>query len=213
MSISRPQEALQEQIETAVRILKSGGVVAIPTDTLYGLAASPFNEAAVERVYRLKGRPTQQALPLLLAEARDITLWARSIPEVTWALVERFWPGALSLVLKKAKSVPDAVSGGTDTVALRVPDHRVARAISQGLGTPITGTSANRSGRPGLSTAKAVREEFGDEIDLVIDGGELSDGLASTVLDLSGERPRVLRQGVVPTARDRGAVWGSVERI
>ena len=197
MSVSRPQEALQEQVESAVHILQSGGVVAIPTDTLYGLAACSINDGAVRRVFRLKGRSTQQALPLLLAEADDITRWARNIPEISWALADRFWPGALTLVLPKADSVPDVVSGGTDTIALRVPDHRMARAIARGLRAPITGTSANRSGRSGLTTAKAVRDEFGDEIDLVIDGGELIGGLASTVLDLSGERPRILRQGAI----------------
>jgi L-threonylcarbamoyladenylate synthase len=193
----RPHKALQEQVNTAVSILRGGGVVAIPTDTLYGLAAHALNNAAVERVFQLKGRPKGMALPLLLAEPEEVSRYAVDVPEVAWALAERFWPGALTLVLKKADIVSDLVSGGMDTVALRVPDHWVPRYIIRDLGAAITGTSANLSGRPSLMTAQAVRDEFGDKLDMVIDVGQATGGVASTVLDLTGERPRILRQGSV----------------
>ena len=198
MSISRPQEMLEEQIEAAVRILKDDGLVAIPTDTLYGLAASPFSKKAIESIFALKGRPTQHAIPLLISESSDLTQWTKNIPQITWDLAEQFWPGALTLVLKKADIIPETVSGGMDTIALRVPDHQVTRNIIQRLGTPITGTSANRSGKPGLYTGKSVREEFRNEIDLVVDQGDTCPGIASTVLDISGNRPHILRQGAVP---------------
>lgn len=197
MGVQRLDEALQGQVESAIGLLKKGRVVAIPTDTLYGLAALAFDKRAVERVFRLKGRPKGMALPLLLAEADDILKCATDVPEVAWELTTRFWPGALTLVLKKAHAVPAAVTGGQGTVALRVPDHWVPRFLAGELGAPITGTSANRSGSPGLTTAQAVRAEFGKEIDLVIDGGVAPGGLASTVLDLTGPRPRLLRQGAV----------------
>lgn len=209
MGVQRLDEALQGQVESAASILNRGGVAAIPTDTLYGLAAVAFDEAAVERVFRLKGRPKGMALPLLVADADDLLRCARDVPKVTWGLVERFWPGALTLVLNKADTIPDLVTGGADTVALRVPDHWVPRVLVRKLGSPITGTSANRSGSPGLTTAQAVREEFGDEVDLVIDGGETPGSIASTVLDLTGRRPRVLRQGAV-SRDDIEAICGVV---
>ena len=197
MPVFNADKALQDQVEATVRILKGGGVVAIPTDTLYGLAADALNEKAVERIFSIKGRSKGMALPLLLADADDIVKWAVDIPDTAWLVAQRFWPGALTLVLKKGESISDAVSGGLDTIALRVPNHHVPRAIARGLGAPITGTSANRSGSPGLMTAEAVRREFGSDVDLVIDAGDASKGLASTVLDLSGNQPRILREGAV----------------
>jgi len=197
MLISTQYEALQDQIDSAVEILRDGGVIAIPTDTLYGLASCAFDEDAVDRIFRLKGRAEAMALPLLLADAEDVSKCAQNVPDIFWKLSGKFWPGALTIVLKKAEVVPDVVSAGMDTVALRIPDHWVPRAIVRGLGAPITGTSANRSGSPSLVTAEAVRQEFGDELDLIVDAGEISGGMASTVLDLSGERSRILREGAV----------------
>ena len=198
MRICTPRDDPQADIDAAVRILKNGGVVAVPTDTLYGLAANPFDEAAVKRVFRLKGRSRTVALPLLLAEADDISKYARAVPDLAWAMVKHFWPGTLTVVLKKSDAVPGLVSGGADTVALRVPDHPVPRAIVRGLGFPITGTSANRSGESALTSARAVRAEFGDDLDLIVCSGMTPSGLASTVLDLSGDSPAILRQGAIP---------------
>ena len=190
-------EAMHEKITAAVETLSNGGVAAIPTDTLYGLAACAFDESAVLKVYELKGRPEGMALPLLLSDAEDMLRCVEEAPREAWSLAERFWPGALTLVLSKSAYVPDIVTAGMDTVALRVPDHPVPRAIAKKLGAPITGTSANLSGKPGLTNAAGVRREFGDAIDFVLDGGDAPGGVASTILDMSGGEMRVLREGAV----------------
>ena len=191
---------MQRQIAIAVKMLAAGGVAAIPTDTLYGLAANAFDEPAVQKVYELKGRPDGMALPLLLSDAADAARCAAHLPDSTLALAERFWPGALTLVVRKSADVPDIVTAGMDTVALRVPNHPVPRAIAESLGSPITGTSANLSGKPGLTDAASVRAEFGDTLDFVLDGGDAMGGVASTILDMTGSEPRVLREGAVSWA-------------
>jgi L-threonylcarbamoyladenylate synthase len=188
---------MQSQIDAAIDRLKRGGVVGIPTDTLYGLAACVFNLDAVQRVFDLKGRPANMPIPVLLADATDLESCVKEIPDAAFDLADKFWPGALTLVLKKSNAIPDIISAGGDTVAVRVPNHSVPRQLVRGLGAPITGTSANRSGQPGLTAADAVRETFGDELELVIDAGEITGGVASTVLDLSGGVPVLLRQGAV----------------
>jgi L-threonylcarbamoyladenylate synthase len=188
---------MQSQIDAAIDRLKRGGVVGIPTDTLYGLAACVFNLDAVQRVFDIKGRPANMPIPVLLADATDLESCVKEIPDAAFDLADKFWPGALTLVLKKSNAIPDIISAGGDTVAVRVPNHSVPRQLVRGLGAPITGTSANRSGQPGLTAADAVRETFGDELELVIDAGEITGGVASTVLDLSGGVPVLLRQGAV----------------
>lgn len=197
MDILAQHRASAKQIETAINTLRDGGVVAIPTDTLYGLAACAFDETAVAKVFELKGRPAGMALPLLLADAEDVHKCAVDLPPVFERLAARFWPGALTLIARKSDAVPYAVTAGMDSVGLRVPDHPLARSVARLLGAPITGTSANRSGMPGLTTAQAVRDEFGDAIGFVLDGGDAPGGVASTVLDLSGDTPRILRQGAI----------------
>lgn len=198
-------DAMQKQIRTAVDALANGGVAAIPTDTLYGLAACAFDESAVRKVYELKGRPDGMALPLLLSEPKDARQCTVDVPDEAWALAEWFWPGALTLVARKSADVPDIVTAGMDTVALRVPDHPIPREVAKALGAPITGTSANLSGRPGLTSAADVRHEFGDMIDFVLDGGDAPGGVASTILDVSGDEMRVLRQGAVS--------WEEIEAV
>ena len=200
--------ALQDQAEAAASILGAGGVVAVPTDTLYGLAACVFDRPAVRRVFGLKGRAHTAPLPVLLSEADQLTECAVDVPDLTWRLAEHFWPGALTLVLKRADGIPSEVSAGRDTIALRVPAHPVPRAIVSQLGAPITGTSANRTGRPALTTAEEVRREFGEELDMVVDNRDLPAGLASTVLDLSAGTPRIVREGAVPRS-DLERVCGS----
>ena len=207
MPAFQPLRPDYKQVPAAIDILKKGGVVAVPTDTLYGLAADALIEAGVARVFSLKGRPRGVALPLLLADTSDISEYAAHVPDEAWTLAIRFWPGPLTIVLRKADAVPDLVSGGKDTVALRVPDHTLVRSIVRGLGAPVTGTSANRSGRPGLTSAKAVQAEFQGEVDLVVDGGEAPEGTPSTILDLSSGAPRILRHGAV-TQKDLEEVLG-----
>ena len=189
---------MQEQVNRAIVILKRGGVVAYPTDTVYGLGAGMTSLAAVERIFRVKDRPKGIALPLLVADAAQIRQVARSIPEVAWCLIETFMPGALTIVLLKLDSVPDIVTAGGGTVAVRIPDHPVPLAIIAGLGKPIVGTSANLSGHPSALTAAEVQAQLGDRVDMIIDGGKCPGGIESTVVDLTTETPVIRRAGAIP---------------
>ena len=189
--------ALRQQIDRGVAILKRGGIVAFPTDTVYGLGASASIPEAVARVYAVKGRPRNMPLPLLLARLSQIEDVAESVPPLAWLLAKRFLPGALTLVLPRASSVPDIVTAGGMTVAVRIPAHPVPVALASGLGAPLLGTSANLSGRPSALTASEVYAQFGDQIDLVIDGGRSPGGRESTIVDVTGQSPVVLRKGAV----------------
>jgi len=193
----KPAIDIQEQIDKGIAILKKGGLVVFPTDTVYGLGACYNNYEAVERIYRIKKRPRNKALPLLLAEAAQISEIAEYVPPAAWLLVGRFLPGALTIVLTKSKSVPDIITGGAKTVAVRIPAHPVPIALIGGVGMPIIGTSANLSGKPSILAAREICSQFGDKIDLVIDGGRCPGGRESTIVDVTGEVPRVLREGAI----------------
>jgi len=195
--LSESPSDIQKQIEKGISILKQGGVVAFPTDTVYGLGACASNQQAVERVYQLKKRPQSMALPLLLAHALQISEVAESVPQVAWLLVHNFLPGALTLVLPKSDSVPDIITAGGITVAIRIPAHPVPVALVEGLGVPIVGTSANLSGKPSALTAGEVYSQFGDKIDFVIDSGRCPGGRESTVVDVTKKTPVVLREGAI----------------
>lgn len=189
--------ASEEAIGVAARILAEGGLVSFPTDTVYGVGAHAFQPDAVERIYVAKIRPRDKAIPILLARADDLVLVAEGITETAWLLAERFWPGGLTLVLPKKASVPDVVSAGGPTVAVRVPDHPVFLALVAALGAPLAATSANLSGRPSLITAQDVEAELGWRIELILDGGRCPGGTPSTVLDLSTDPPTILRAGAI----------------
>lgn len=171
--------------------------MAFPTDTLYGLGADAFSTEAVNKVFDAKGRPGNMALPILLGSVRDMEQVTTGIPDMAWALVERFWPGPLTLILRKSPQVPPIVTGGRDSVAVRMPDHPVPLALVAGLGRPITGTSANPSGGPDPVTADDVRRLLGDRVDYILDGGPAVVGSPSTIVDLTGEGPRLVRQGAI----------------
>ena len=190
-------ETLGGRADDAVRVLRNGGVAAIPTDTVYGLAASFDDDDAVERIFRIKGRPANLAIPLLIDSAESVERYVAEVPESFWALAAEFWPGPLTIVLPKSRHVSNKLTAGRDTVGLRVPDHWLPRYISKSLGKAITGTSANLSGSPSLTTAVAVKEQLGDAVDLVIDGGAARGTTASTVVDLSGDMPSILREGSI----------------
>ena len=190
-------QILQAVLEESLRCLRRGGVVAFPTDTLYGLGADAFSPAAVARVFDIKGRSPTSGLPLLLAEADDLDTVASDVTDLARTLAEEFWPGPLTFVLRKAESVPLVVTGGLDTVAVRVPDHPVPRTLARSLGRPVTGTSANPAGGPDPVTAAEVKRLLGDAVDYIIDGGPSPLGSPSTILDLSGARPRILRAGTL----------------
>ena len=187
----------QQQVEMGISILKQGGIVAFPTDTVYGLGACANIPQAVKRVYQVKERPQNMALPLLLAHTSQISEVAELVPQIAWLLADKFLPGALTIVLYKSNSVSDIITAGGKTVAVRVPAHPVPVALAQGLGAPIAGTSANLSGKPSALTAGEVYSQFGDKIDLVIDGGRCPGGRESTIIDVTGETPVVLREGAL----------------
>lgn len=189
--------SIQREIEQAVTILKQGGIVACPTDTVYGVGAAIYNEEAVERVYKIKGRPRNRALPILLAEKYQIAEVAKIVPPLARRLADRFFPGALTIVLPKADSVSDIVTGGRKTIALRIADHPIPIAVVRGLGVPIVGTSANLSGSPSALTPEEVHAQLGDRVDMIINGGRCPGGWESTIIDLSGKTPRILRQGPI----------------
>lgn len=189
--------SIQQQVEKGVSILKQGGLVAFPTDTVYGLGAGANNQQAVARVYRVKERPQNIALPLLLANVSQIGEVAEPVPPIAWLLAHNFLPGALTIVLPKSDLVPDIITAGGETVAVRVPAHPIPIALAQGLGVPIVGTSANVSGKPSVLTADEVYSQFGRNVDLIIDGGRCPGGRESTIIDVTGEEPVILREGVI----------------
>lgn len=187
-------------IATAVEILRSGGLVAFPTDTLYALGADGLSQPAVEGLLRAKGRAPGNPIPLLIAGAGALTDIVTTVHPYVAALADSFWPGPMTLVLPALPRVPDAVTGGTGTVGVRVPDHPVPLALIRALGRPITGTSANRSGTPPTRLASDVAANLADSVDLVIPGecgavGE--EALASTVIDCTASPPRITRNGAL----------------
>jgi len=187
----------QREIEKGVRILKEGGVIAFPTDTVYGLGADASNSGAVERIYEIKNRPKDQQLPLLIADTSQLTAVAGEIPGIAWFLAERFWPGGLTLVLPKADSLPAYLAPGR-SIAIRVPNHPVCLALIQHLGNPIIGTSANISGQPPALTADEVEQQLGEKIDLIINGGKCPGGNESTIVDANSQELVILRRGLIP---------------
>ena len=182
-------------IERAVFILRRGGLVAFPTETVYGLGADAGNEAAVRRIFEVKGRPADHPLIVHLPDATHLTRWAVAIPEAATALAAAFWPGPLTLVLRRAEHVLDAVTGGQDTIGLRVPYHSVALDLLQAFDGGIAAPSANRFGHLSPTSAADVRTELGQDVDLVLDGGLCEVGIESTIVDMTGPRPRLLRPG------------------
>jgi len=188
--------APQQEIGRGVKILQKGGVIAFPTDTVYGLGADAFNSTAVERIYKIKNRPTHRQFPLLIADVEQLTTLAKPIPEIAWFLVRRFWPGGLTLVLPKTYSLPNHLTSGA-TIAVRVPNHPVCLALIQNLGGPIIGTSANISGQPAVLTAEEAGQQLKGKIDFIINGGRCPGGKESTVVDVTNNAPVILRQGII----------------
>ncbi|MGB9593470.1 MAG: L-threonylcarbamoyladenylate synthase [Anaerolineae bacterium] len=197
MRIRVTSENWDEALAKAAQTLREGGLVAFPTDTVYGVGALVFHEQAVGRLYVAKIRDPNKAIPVLLSNVRDLDHIAKRVPPAAWQLAGAFWPGALSLVLEKSPLVPDAVTAGGPTVAVRVPDHRLALALIERAGSPLATTSANLSGQPSSVTADEVEASIGDAVDLILDGGPCPGGVASTVLDLTVTPPRIVRPGPI----------------
>ena len=184
-------------LERAVTLLHRGEPVSFPTDTVYGIGVHAFQPQAVERLYAIKGRPAHLPLPLLLADVALLETVCSDIPPIAWRLAARFWPGALSLVLWRSVAVPDVVTAGGATVAVRVPDHYWVRELCRQLGAPLAATSANLHGRPSPVTAEEVRDALEGQIPLILDGGRCRGGVSSTLLDLTVTPPAILRSGPI----------------
>ena len=196
----RIQPANQDTIQLTAELLRRGKLVAIPTETVYGLGADAKNPEAVKRIFLAKGRPADHPLIVHIPEKAALTDWAIEIPESAWKLADRFWPGPLTVVLLKHPDVPMEVTGGQNTVALRVPNHPMALAVLKAFGGGIAAPSANRFCRISPTQASHVAEELGDKVDMILDGGVCEVGLESTIVDLSGEKPKLLRPGQVSKA-------------
>lgn len=184
-------------ITRAVDVLRQGGLVALPTETVYGLGADAQNELAVRRIFAAKGRPSTHPLIVHVASLDAARAWVADLPPDALALAQAFWPGPLTLVLRRSALASDTVTGGQDTVALRVPAHPLALRLLQAFGGGIAAPSANRFGKVSPTTAQHVRDELGDDVDLVLDGGPSQVGVESTIVDVTGPAPRLLRPGGV----------------
>lgn len=189
---------IPESITEALDWLRRSEVVALPTDTVYGLVVPMDDDAAVERLYKAKGRPREMALPLLLGTLDDVEAVCRDVPAAAWRLAERFWPGGLTLVLLKQPAVPDRVTGGRPSVAVRLPNHPVPREVASRLGRPLASSSANRSGSAAPVTAAQVRAQLDGRIPVILDGGPCAQAHASTIVDLTAAEPILLRAGPIP---------------
>ena len=191
---------LQREIETARACIASGGVVAIPTDTLYGLAADATNPEALDRVYEIKGRPAHMPLPVLVSgweQVAMVSAVAGANRDMARALAERYWPGPLTLVLPAAQGLPTRLTGGLDTIAVRMPDHEVPLALAEGIGRPITGTSANPSGGADITDPDELRRALGGVVDGIITSGSVPLGTASTIVAISDRNLTLLRAGAL----------------
>ena len=196
-------------IEEAAVLLRNGRLVAFPTETVYGLGANALDETAAKRIYAAKGRPSDNPLIVHIAEMDALSVLAAEVPEKAILLGKAFWPGPLSMILKKSSIVPDGTTGGLGTVAVRLPSDPVARELIRQSGVYVAAPSANASGRPSTTTAQHVYEDLNGRIDMILDGGPVTIGLESTIVDLTGEVPMILRPGYI-TKEQLEAVIGPV---
>lgn len=187
----------QAAMEEAGRVICAGGLVAFPTETVYGLGGDALNAASSGRIYAAKGRPSDNPLIVHIADMDGLEKITAQVPEIALRLAERFWPGPLTMIFKKADCVPYATTGGLDTVAVRMPSNKIARELIRTSGRYIAAPSANLSGRPSPTDAKHVIQDLYGRVDMILDGGESDIGLESTIIDLSGERPVILRPGYI----------------
>jgi L-threonylcarbamoyladenylate synthase len=202
----RVVRATQVEIETAVQALRDGELVAFPTETVYGLGANAQNPAAVRKIFEAKGRPTTHPVIVHLDSPRYLHRWVREVPDAATRMAERFWPGPLTMVMPRASNVHDIVTGSQDTVAVRVPSHPMAQQLLTAFGGGIAAPSANRYGRLSPTRAEHVREELGDSVKVILDGGECQIGLESTIVSFEGPNVRLLRPGGVTAAQIREVI-------
>jgi L-threonylcarbamoyladenylate synthase len=201
---------MMRKIIQAAAILRSGGLVAFPTETVYGVGADATNAEAVRKIFAVKGRPSTNPLICHVPDEQVAQRYAREWPQTASQLARAFWPGPLTLVLPKTDDIPHDVTAGRDTVALRAPNHALTLMLLRIVDRPLAGPSANKSSHVSPTTAQHVRDELGDEVDMILDGGPCDVGIESTVLDLSGDRPTILRPGGVTREQIEASI-GSVE--
>jgi len=197
-----------EPVAYAAGFIRRGQVVGVPTDTFYGLAADPYNLAAVEQIYRVKGRPESRALPILVRSLEQAVDLVADIPDGFIRLAEKFWPGALTIVVEASRRLPLKVTGHTGRVALRMPNAPIVWALIHAFGGPVTGTSANLSGQPSSTNAELLAAQLGDRLPLILDGGETGALLASTIVDVRDTGWRIIREGRVTEAEIRATIEG-----
>ncbi len=185
----------EQDIEKAALVLRQGGLVAFPTETVYGLGADASNPSALKKIFAAKGRPADHPLIVHIADMSEVKNWVAEVPRAAWLLAEKFWPGPLTMVLKRGPHVNDLISGGQNSVGLRVPAHPVALQLLRAFGGGIAAPSANKFGRLSPTAAEHVRQELGSAVDLVLDGGDCGVGIESTIVDLTRETPAILRPG------------------
>ena len=202
---------MSPEVQRAAEILKRGGLVAFPTETVYGLGADASSKEAVARLYAAKRRPTDHPVIVHFASAQAAFDWAREIPQAARTLAAKFWPGPLTMILKRSVKAGDFVTGGQDTVGLRVPRHPVAQRLLLAFGGGIAAPSANRFGQVSPTTAEHVRQDLGKDVDLVLDGGPSEVGIESTIVDLSGAQPVLLRPGQLSAAALEEALGARIE--
>lgn len=187
----------KENIQLAAQILRKGGLVAIPTETVYGLAADATNPEAISKIFKAKGRPADHPLIVHLFDKKQLSDWAIDIPDIAWPLIDAFWPGPLTLILRKHPSVSPLITGKQDTIGIRIPNHPIALAILQEMNGAVAAPSANKHCHISPTTAQHVLEELGDQVDLIVDGGPCKVGIESTIINLSSKQPEILRPGMI----------------
>ncbi len=193
-----PDAPERNVIDYAANFIKRGRVIAIPTDTFYGLSTDPFNLAAIERVFQVKGRAENKALPILVNSVEQAVSLMRDVPDAFLTLATKFWPGPLTLVVEATHRLPLKVTGNSGRVALRWADSRIATALIEAVGGPITGTSANLSGHASCTNAEQITQQLGKSLALVLDAGDTGGTLASTIVRISGDEWTIVREGALP---------------
>lgn len=187
----------KKKIEEVIKTMKKGGIIAFPTETVYGLGTSIFNKKGIAKIYQIRKRPAKKALLILIASKKDLKKYVKDIPALAKKLIKKFWPGPLTLIFKKKKIIPDFVTAGKKTVAVRMPENKFLLTLIKKFGQPIVAPSANLSGKKSPITAHQVIKNFSGKIDLILDGGKTKYKKESTILDLTQTSPKILRDGVM----------------
>jgi L-threonylcarbamoyladenylate synthase len=191
------EEELQIGLKKAAKLINSGGMVAMPTESFYGLAVNPTDVKAIHRLFDVKKRRGDQPILILIPSVEHLDQFVTNVPDIARRLMNAFWPGGLTLIFEAKPELPRGLTAGTGKIGVRLSSHPIATALAKAVGAPITGTSANISGRPACSSAKEVLQHLGDKVDVILDGGETAGGKGSTVLDVTMDPPVVVREGML----------------